>query len=107
MGDAAAGVVKSQYASANPTVNTPTFVSGTAQQDPTNLKSTYFVNVGLHAAGTVAVAIGPTSAVAVAVIPAGDATLAQTLVVPVPAGWWIKVTVGGAATIVGVVQVAS
>lgn len=90
----------------SPTVTALTLVSGTAQQDATNLPSTVYVNIGLHAGGSVAIAIGPTSAVANAVIPAGeDATVQRTHAVSLPAGWWIKVTVSGAATIAGAIQI--
>jgi len=89
-----------------PIVNTPTVVSGAAQQDPTGLPSDVYVSITGHAAGTVAVAIGPTNAVADAIIPTSDATLTRTAHFRLPAGWWFAVTVGGSAAIASAVQVA-
>jgi hypothetical protein len=89
-----------------PVLNTPTVVSATAQQDPTGLPSDVYVSVTGGSGGTVAVAIGPTNAVADTIVPASDATLTRTTHFRLPAGWWFKVTVGGSAAIASAVQVA-
>ncbi len=82
-----------------------TVVSGAAQQDQTGLPSEVYVAVTGAAAGTVAVAIGPTNACAIAIIPAADATVNRNIHFRLPAGWYFKVTVVAAA-IASAVQVA-
>lgn len=91
--------------SSTPVVTTPTVVSGTAQQVATGASSMLYVAITPHSGGTVAVAIGPDATVADAVLPAEDATLARNVVFRVPAGWYFKVTVAGAAAIASAVQV--
>lgn len=91
--------------SGGPAVSTPTLVSGTAYQETTGKWSTFYVGVGLHAGGTVTVAIGPTSTPADVVINADDATTNVTKTVRVPPNWYIKVTVAGSATIASVTQI--
>ena len=93
---------------ATPTFTTATFVSGTAQQNTAAVKAKYFIGITGGTAGTVKVDVGPTSAVADNLIPAtaANAVASQTLVIDVPAGWYIKVTVS-AATIVASSVVAT
>jgi hypothetical protein len=89
-----------------------TVVSGTAQQDQTGFPSNVYVAVTGGTAGTVAIAIGQTSACAAStgvqgatIVPTSDATLSRSLQTKLPAGWFFKVTVGGAAAIASAVQV--
>lgn len=89
----------------NPAVSALTVVSGTAQQDTTGLPSQVAVVITGGASGTVKVDIGPSNAVANAVIPAGDATLSRTVTFRLPAGWFFKVTVAGSAAIASATQV--
>lgn len=103
--DKAAQLEQLLAASEAPTVNTLTVVSGTAQQDTTGLPSDVYVEVTGASGGTVAVAIGPTSGVANAIVPTSDATLSRTTHFRLPAGWFFKVTVA-TATIASAVQVA-
>jgi hypothetical protein len=93
---------------AAPTFATATFVSGTAQQNAAAVSAKYFIGITGGSAGTVKVDIGPTSAVADNLIPAtaANAVASQTLVIDVPAGWYIKVTVV-TATIVAFSVVAT
>ena len=93
---------------ATPTFGTVTFVSGTAQQNTAAVKAKYFIGITGGTAGTVKIDVGPTSSTADNVIPAtaANAVASQTLVVDVPAGWFIKVTVA-VATIVASSVVAT
>lgn len=93
-------------AAVSPTVTTLTVVSGTAQQDTSGLPSDVYVSVTGGTSGTVAVAIGPTSAVADTIVPTSDATLTRTTHFRLPAGYYFKITVGGSAAIASAVQVA-
>lgn len=88
-----------------PTVNTPTVVSGTAQQDPSGLPSDVYVQITGGASGTVKVDIGASNAVSTPLIPNGDATLSRCTHFRLPAGWFFRVTVGGSASIASAVQV--
>lgn len=89
-----------------PAVSTLAPVTATALQDTTGLPSDIYVPITLHAAGTVTVAIGPTSSVATTIINAQDASLASTVHFRLPALWFFKVTVAGSAAIAtGTVQV--
>lgn len=87
------------------TVNSLTVVSGTAQEDASELNSEVYVAITGGASGTVAVAIGPTNSTADAIIPTSDATLSRTVSFRLPAGWWFKVTVGGSAAIASAKQI--
>ncbi len=91
-----------------PTFTTATLVSGTAQQNTSTAKAKYYIGINGGTAGTVKVDIGPTSGVADNLIPAtaANAVASQTLVIDVPAGWYIKVTVT-VATIVANTVVAT
>jgi hypothetical protein len=91
------------YAQENAATAAPTFVSGTAQQDATGNWSTYLISITGASAGTVGVAIGPTSGVADVVVPvvAANAVASQVISVPLPPSWYIKITVT-TATIAGV-----
>lgn len=88
-----------------PAVSSPTLVSGTALQDTTGVWSTWYIPITGHAAGTVVLAVGPTSGVADQLTATDDATLNRTLVVRVPPLWYVKVTVGGSAAIGTVTQI--
>lgn len=88
-----------------PGASAPALVSGVALQDATGLPSDVYVAITPHAGGTVAVAIGPTSGVAQAIIPASDATTAKVIHYRLPAGWWHQVTVAGAAAIASAIQI--
>ncbi len=103
--DSAEQLLAHLQATNSPTINTPILVSGTAQQDPTGQVSTYYVNIGLHASGTVTYAIGPTNACANVLATNDDASTAKSLAIRVPPSWFIKVTVGGSATIAGCTQI--
>jgi hypothetical protein len=105
MTDTAEKLEQLLYNNQNPAVSNPTLVSGTAYQEVTGVNSTLYIPITGHAAGTVTVAVGPTSAVAVALTGTDDATLNRTLVVDLPAGWYIKVTVAGSAAIGTVTQI--
>jgi hypothetical protein len=74
--------------------STVTLASGTAVQNGTADWLDVFVGITGGASGTVKVDIGPTSACADNLIPAaaGNAVASQTLTVPVPPGWFFKVT---------------
>lgn len=85
--------------------SSPAVVSGAAQQDATNLPSDVYVTITPHAGGTVSVAIGPTNAVAEAIITNADASLAKVERFRLPAGWWFRVTVGGSAAIASALQI--
>lgn len=103
--DNAGALIELLNGQTDPTVNSLTVVSGTAQQDATGLISTVYVVIGLHAGGTAEVQIGPTSGGADTIIPADDASLASCLVFRLPPSWFFKVTVGGSATITSAKQV--
>ena len=93
---------------AAPTFTTATLVSGTAQANAAAVSAKYFIGITGGSAGTVKVDIGPDSSVAHNLIPAtaANAVASQTLVIDVPAGWFIKVTVA-VATIVASSVVAT
>jgi len=93
---------------AAPTFGTQTFSSGTAVQNTATVSAKYFIGITGGTAGTVKVDIGPTNSVADNLIPAtaANAVASQTLVIDVPAGWYIKVTVA-VATIVASSVVAT
>ena len=97
--DAAEKLLALSNAAQNPTVNTLTVVSGTAQQDTTGLPSDVYVGITGGASGTVAVAIGPTSTPANTIITAEAETTNIPVYFRLPAGWYFTVTVGGSATI--------
>lgn len=69
--------------------------SGTAIQNPTSSWAFLCCDIALGSAGTVKADIGPTSACADNVIPAtaANAAASQKLFVPVPPGWFVKITV--------------
>lgn len=90
---------------AGPAASTPVVVSATPQQDQTGLPSEVYVSITGHAAGTVTVAIGPTSGVADTIIPAEDASLTHTVRFRLPASWWFEVTVAGSAAIASAKQI--
>lgn len=77
-----------------PIVTTPTLVSGTAQRFYADRDCIAYVNTTGGSSGTVAVAIGPTSAVANALAASLAAGVATDMLfaIPVPAGWYLKVT---------------
>ena len=77
------------------TVVTETLTSGTAIQNPSSALAFLALGVTGGTAGTVKVDIGPTSACANNVFPAtaANAVASQNILVPVPAGWYVKVTV--------------
>jgi hypothetical protein len=109
------GVAKPKYQAVgyddpNVTPNQPgigysalTLVSGTAYQDPTGRKTTVVIPITGDTAGTVGVAIGPTSGVAHSVVPvvAANAVASQVLSIPLPANWFIKVTASVATVTAG------
>ncbi len=103
--DNAGALIELLNGQTDPTVTSLTVVSGTAQQDATGLASTMYVTIGLHAAGTVEVQIGPSNAVAHTIMAADDATTAVTKSFRLPPNWWFKVTVGGSATIGAATQI--
>jgi len=75
--------------------------SGTAIQNLAPCYATYYIFIGGAASGTVAVAIGATSACANFIIPssAGHAVNNHVITVRVPSSWYIKVTTTNSATI--------
>lgn len=74
-------------------VLTPTFASGTAAQltDVTRDYMCYF-QIGTGG-GTVALAIGPTSTPANAILTAAAGVNGELITVRLPAGWYLKITV--------------
>jgi hypothetical protein len=92
-------------AAENPTVNTLTVVSGTAQQDETGLPSTITVAVTGGGSGTLEVQIGPTNTVAKTLVTAEGETANGLTTFPLPAGWFFKLTVGGSAALGTVTQI--
>jgi hypothetical protein len=93
------------HTSQNPAVSTPSLVAGTALADATGANSTWYIPVTGGAAGTAVVAIGPTSGVANNLTGTITATANQAFVVKVPAGWFVKVTLGGSAALGTVTQI--
>jgi hypothetical protein len=92
-----------------PTFTTVTLTSGTAAQNAGTAKQKYFIGITGGTAGTVKVDISPDNFTTTHnLIPAtaANAVASQTLVVDVPAGWYIKVTVS-VATIVASSVVAT
>ena len=94
------------YNPQTPALSSVSLTSGTAVQDATGTKSKWTIPITGGTAGTVGVAIGPTSGVANTVIAvvAANAVASQQLTVDLPANWWIKVTtsvatIAGAATV--------
>jgi hypothetical protein len=85
--------------SQNPAVSSVALVSGTAVQDATGKNTTWYIPITGGSAGTLAVAIGPTSGVANVIVPAtaADAVASQLLTIKLPANWFIKVTVAVAS----------
>lgn len=85
------------------------WASGTAQQNPVTRPITVALAIsddGTNNAATVVVAVSPDNTtyttLATVTIPAGINTLgAATLLncVPLPTGWWIKLTIGAHATV--------
>jgi len=74
--------------------STVTLTSGTAVQNTASTSATYYVGITGGTAGTVAVAIGSTSAASTIIVPAtaNNAVASQTLSIRVPSNWYIKVT---------------
>lgn len=97
--DTAGSLYRQFGRNAAPLVTTPTLVSGTAQQFYGDRDCIAFVNVTGGSAGTTEVQIGPTSAVAVtlAASMAAGAADDSLLTIPLPAGWFLKVTCSTAA----------
>lgn len=85
---------------------TETLTSGTAIQNPTSSWAFLCLEISAGASGTYKVDIGPTSACANNVFPivASNAASAEALTVPLPPGWYVKVTVS-VATIASAVLV--
>jgi hypothetical protein len=84
------------HTSQNPTVAKPALKSGEAVENVSGVNQEYLVAVqGAAKAGEVTIAIGPTEAVADTVVNKikQAAESGGLFRVPVPAGWWIKVTV--------------
>ena len=72
-----------------------TLTSGTALQNTGGSLAFLCLGITGGTAGTVKVDIGPTSACADNLFPAtaADAVASQNITVPVPIGWYVKVTV--------------
>lgn len=85
----------------SPAVSAPTLSSGTALQDATGLNTVWYIPITGHASGTVVVAIGPSAGVVNNLWGTldVDATTIAGLTVVLPANWYIKVTIGGSASI--------
>lgn len=94
---------------ATPTFTTVTLTSGSAHQNAGTTKQKYFIGITGGTAGTVQVDISPddfTTTHNLIPATAANAVASQTLVIDVPAGWYIKVTVA-VATIVASSVVAT
>ena len=89
------------------TFTSETLTSGTAVQNPTSSWATLCLGITGGSAGTVKVDVGPTSACANNVFPAtaANAVASQNISVPIPPGWYFKVTVA-VATIASAILVA-
>jgi hypothetical protein len=94
---------------ATPAFTTVTLTSGSAHQNTGTTKQKYFIGITGGTAGTVQVDISPddfTTTHNLIPATAANAVASQTLVIDVPAGWYIKVTVS-VATIVASSVVAT
>ena len=91
------------YAALNPTAASVSLTSGTAYQDTTGLPSIFQIEVTGGTSGTIAVVIGSTSSPATSVVVAA-ATANVTVSAPLPAGWYLKATVGGSAALGTITQ---
>jgi hypothetical protein len=76
-------------------VVTPTFASGTAAQLSDTTRD-YMVYFTVGTAGTITLALGPTSGVANTLINAQTATAGELISFRLPAGWFVKVTLATA-----------
>ena len=76
-------------------VLTPAFASGTAAQLSDTTRD-YMVYFTVGTAGTITVAIGPTSSPANTLINAATATAGENISFRLPAGWYVKVTLATA-----------
>ena len=83
---------KGTDSSASAPVITTTVASGTAAQlsDLTRDYEVYFTIA--TGGGTVTIAIGPTNATASTLVNAATGVNGAVIPVPVPAGWWLKIT---------------
>ncbi len=88
------GIIDPQHGTKTTTaaaVLTPTFASGTAAQ-LTDTTRDYMVYLTVGTAGTITVAIGPTSTPANTLISAATATGGEMVSFRLPAAWFVKVT---------------
>jgi hypothetical protein len=104
---ASQGIANATEAATLAQSKTLTLVAGTAQQDTLSHSSTVALSFTGGASGTFTVAVGPTSAASTVLFNAVPcASGSEALTVPLPAGWWIKVSVGGSCTIASSVQIS-
>lgn len=82
-------------------VTHPALSSGTPYHETSTVPTSWLIPIGGHAAGTVKVTIGATTTCSTSWLPTEPALATGSAPIPVrlPAGWWIKVTVGGTATV--------
>lgn len=96
--DSAALAVAQAQAAYAPAVGTLTLESGVALQDTTNIPSKVCIDIKGKAAGSVK--IGPSNAVADELLVVEVAASTKQLVtVPLPPGWWVKVTLSEGAIV--------